>query len=152
MFDASNYVLGPYLYCCWSLVLFWALFVAFWWWFLGGGIDCSVLLSCGLFWGWWNDINKRSANLISWGGAYSVSWCVRPWIKLTPEYPFKPHLSHRDEKQFMEVRARFQTYRALFKRSILLVKRRVIWAQSAAHDTMGFLESELVMGVCWAEH
>ena len=28
MFDASNYVLGPYLYCCWSLVLFWELFVA----------------------------------------------------------------------------------------------------------------------------
>ena len=28
MFDASNYVLGPYLYCFWSLVLLWALFVA----------------------------------------------------------------------------------------------------------------------------
>ena len=28
MFDASNHVLGPYLYCCWSLVL------AFWWQFL----------------------------------------------------------------------------------------------------------------------
>ena len=23
------------------------------------------------------------------GGSYSVSRCVRPWIKLTPEYPFK---------------------------------------------------------------
>ena len=22
------------------------------------------------------------------GGSYSVSWCVRTWIKLTPEYPF----------------------------------------------------------------
>ena len=28
MFDASSYVLGPCLYCCSSLVLFWALFVA----------------------------------------------------------------------------------------------------------------------------
>ena len=34
MFDAANYVQGPYLYGCWSLVLFWALFVAFWWLFL----------------------------------------------------------------------------------------------------------------------
>ena len=29
-----------------------------------------------------------SANLISRGGSYSVSWCVRPWIKLATEYPF----------------------------------------------------------------
>ena len=27
MFDASNYVLGPYLYSCWSLVKFWPWFV-----------------------------------------------------------------------------------------------------------------------------
>ena len=24
------------------------------------------------------------------GALYSVSWCVRLWIKFTPEYPFKP--------------------------------------------------------------
>ena len=23
------------------------------------------------------------------GGSYSVSRCVKPWIKFTPEYPFK---------------------------------------------------------------
>ena len=33
IFDASKYVLGPCFLCCWSLVLFWALSVAFWWWF-----------------------------------------------------------------------------------------------------------------------
>ena len=51
MFDALNYVPGPYLYCCWSVVLFWALFVGFFGGFLGGGIDCSELLWCGLFGG-----------------------------------------------------------------------------------------------------
>ena len=35
MFDAPDYVLGLYFYCSWSLVLFWALFAAFWWRFLG---------------------------------------------------------------------------------------------------------------------
>ena len=48
---ASNYVLRPYLYCCWNLVLFWTLFVAFWWWFLVLDLYCNVLLSCGCFWG-----------------------------------------------------------------------------------------------------
>ena len=36
--------------------------------FLAGGIDCSHL---------------------SRGGSYSVSRCVRPWIKFTQEYHFK---------------------------------------------------------------
>ena len=46
MFDASNYVLGLYLYCCWSLVLFWTLFVAFWWRFLGWRhrLQCVVIM------------------------------------------------------------------------------------------------------------
>ena len=48
MFDASNYVLGPDLYCCWSLVLFWALFMAMMVVSLGGKY-CNVLLSCRLF-------------------------------------------------------------------------------------------------------
>ena len=37
-------------WCCSEHYLW--LWAAFWWWFLVGGIDCSVLLSCGLFWGW----------------------------------------------------------------------------------------------------
>ena len=31
----------------------------------------------------------RKLDLSRGGGPYSVSWCVRPWIKLKPEYPFK---------------------------------------------------------------
>ena len=49
MRDQVCRLLQPYLYCCWSLVLFWESFVAIWWRFLVGGIDCSVLLSSGLF-------------------------------------------------------------------------------------------------------
>ena len=39
-------MLRLYLYCCWSLVLFWALFVAFWWRFLGWRrrLQCIVLV------------------------------------------------------------------------------------------------------------
>ena len=44
MFDAFIYLLG-YLYCCWSLVLFWALSVAFWWWYLVGG-ECCMCCYC----------------------------------------------------------------------------------------------------------
>ena len=33
-----------------NTLLFWAVFVAYWWWFLAGGEHCSVLLLCGLFW------------------------------------------------------------------------------------------------------
>ena len=46
MFDASIYVLGPFLYCCWSLVLFWALFVDFVGGFLVGGVklQCIVIV------------------------------------------------------------------------------------------------------------
>ena len=82
-------VLGPYLYCCWSLVMFWALCVAFWRQFLVGGVYCSVLLSCCLFWGFLRLRKLAVCKLnLSRGGSYSVSWCVRPRIKLTPEYPF----------------------------------------------------------------
>ena len=49
-----NYVLRPYLYSCWCLVLFWALFVAFWWQFT---FRSSVLLLCGRVWGWKNSAN-----------------------------------------------------------------------------------------------
>ena len=31
------------------------------------------------------------------GGSYSVSRCVRPWIKLKPEYPFKVNSIFMDE-------------------------------------------------------
>ena len=46
MFDSLNYVLGPFLYCCWSLVPFWASFVAFRWRFLGWRrrLQCIVIM------------------------------------------------------------------------------------------------------------
>ena len=67
-FDASSYVLWPYLYCCWRLVLFWALFVAFWWWFVGGGIlQCIVIV---------------------WSFLRLLKLCKLAVCKLTLEYPF----------------------------------------------------------------
>ena len=44
--------------------------------------SCSYLL--------WGSLTIRLPGGVSRGGSYSVSQCVRPWIKLTPEYPFKP--------------------------------------------------------------
>ena len=63
--------------------------MAFWWQFPAGVIDCSVLLSYGHFWGFYTYISLLPENLFKRGGSYSVSWCVRPCVKLMPEYPFK---------------------------------------------------------------
>ena len=52
------------------------------------------------------------------GGSYSVSWCVRPWIKLTLEYPFNENVNENSQSdpadepsnQLKHVKLSSQTY------------------------------------------
>ena len=79
MFDASIYVLRVYLYCCWSLVLFWTLFVAFWWRFLVGG-DTAVYCYHAVI----SEVDKTTSasSLLTWS------------LKITQQSQCESHLHH----------------------------------------------------------
>ena len=86
-------VLGPYLYCCWSLVPFWALFVAMSGFLMAVScwrhrLQCIVIVRSFLRLLKLHTLAVRKLDLLR-RGSYSVSRHVRPWIKLTLEYPFK---------------------------------------------------------------
>ena len=57
-------------------------------WFFDGGVILEVYTAMYCYHTVFSEVDVR-LNLMSRGGSYSVSRCVRPWIKPTPEYPFK---------------------------------------------------------------
>ena len=65
------------------------LWVAFWWWFLGWRHRLQRIVIVRSFLRLLK-LHKLTVGKLdlSRGGSYYVSWCVRPWIKFTPEHPF----------------------------------------------------------------
>ena len=58
-------------------------------WLFDGSIILEVYTAMYCYCAVFPEVAKTTYLGVGVGGSYSVSRCVRPWIKLRPEYPFK---------------------------------------------------------------